>query len=488
VHAETGSLLPPPSRRTDRHDEGDGNSPGRVGARALAALRTSLRGTLLTPGDVGYDVARRVYNGRIDRCPALIARCADAADVVRAVRFARDVGWRPAVRGGGHSAAGHGTRDGGLVIDLSAMKRVEVDAASRVARAQAGLTWGELDGASQAAGLATTGGRISSTGVAGVTLGGGYGWLMRRHGLTVDSLRSVEIVTADGELVTASATEEPDLFWAVRGGGGNFGVVTALELSLHAVGPLVIGGAAFYPAARAVQVADVFRELMAESSDALGAQLNFLIAPPAPFIPPALRGVPVVAIAVCHAGGPADASRDLAPLAALGAPLKSFIKPRPYLSMQRLFDHAGVFGRRTYGRSGHLAALGDTLVEQLVAHAERMTSPLSIVMLSALGGAVARVGEDETAIGNRATACDLTNDAVWEDPEETPRHVDWVESCWAAVRPYTSGVYVNELGDEGEARVREAYPPATYRRLAALKHRYDPRNFFRGNQNISPRA
>lgn len=488
MHAETGSLLPPPPRRDDRRD-GSGGRPGvRVGERTLAALRASLRGSLLTPGDAGYDAARRVYNGRIDRRPALIARCADAADVVRAVRFARDLEWPPTVRGGGHSAAGHGTCDGGFVIDLSAMKRVEVDADSRVARADAGLTWGELDGATQAAGLAVTGGRISSTGVAGVTLGGGYGWLMRRHGLTIDSLRSVTIVTADGDLVTASESEEPDLFWAVRGGGGNFGVVTALEFSLHSVGPLVTGGAAFYPAARAAQVVRVFHELVAESSDALGAQLNFLIAPPAPFIPPELQGVPVVAIAVCHVGAPADVTRDLAPLGALGPPLMSFIKPRPYLSMQRLFDHAGVFGRRTYGRSGHLAALDDTLVEHLVAHAARMTSHLSIVMLSALGGAVARVGEGDTAFGHRATACDVSIDAVWEDPDETPRHVGWVESCWAAVRPYTSGVYVNELGDEGEDRVREAYPPATYRRLAALKHRYDPRNFFRGNQNIWPRA
>ena len=454
---------------------------------AVEAARRACRGEVLAPGDDGFDAARRVYNGAVDRRPALIVRCAGAADVAAAIRLARAHDLPLAVRGGGHSAAGFGVCEGGLVADLSAMKGVRVDPGRRTVQAQAGLTWGELDHETQAFGLATTGGRISSVGIAGLTLGGGYGWLMRRHGLAIDNLLAVDLVTADGDLLTASATENPDLFWGVRGGGGNFGAVTALTFRLHPAGPLVTGGMAFYPVERARELLAAYLDFMAAAPAELTALFNFLLLPPAPFVPPHLVGAPVVAIPVCHVGPPAAAERDLAPLRAL-RPLIDRIKPMPYTRLQRMFDAAGEFGHLTHGRSGHLCRLGGDAVETLVAHATRITSPYSIVMLSPLGGAIARVGEEETAFGFRGTAFDLAIQAVWSDRRHSPRHIRWVEEAWAAMRPFARGVYVNELGDEGEERVREAYSPPAYRRLAALKRRYDPENLFRLNQNIDPAA
>lgn len=460
--------------------------PPAPGAAALAALRRGVRGAVLAPGDPGYDDARRVYNGRVDRRPAVVVRCAGTADVLAGLRFARGEGLPLAVRGGGHSAAGHGVCDGGGVLDLSPMKGVRVDPPRRTVRAQAGLTWGELDHETQAWGLATTGARISSTGIAGVTLGGGYGWLMRRQGLAVDNLLAVDLVTAEGRVVRAAPDEEPELFWGVRGGGGNFGVATALEYRLHAVGPLVTGGMAFYPVARAAEVLRVYRALMADAPDDLCALCNFLLLPPAPFVPPHLVGSAVAAVAVCHAGTAAEARRDLDPLRALGEPLIDRIGLMPYLRLQRMYDAAGVFGRRVHGRSGHLATLDDGAVEALAAHGARVRSPFSIVMVSSLGGAVARVGEEETAFGHRRARFDVAVTAVWEDPADTDRQVAWAEEAWAAVGPRTRGVYVNELGDEGEARVREAYTPRAWRRLRVLKAAWDPGNVFRLNQNIPP--
>ncbi|HEU0297798.1 MAG TPA: FAD-binding protein, partial [Longimicrobium sp.] len=366
------------------------------------------------------------------------------------------------------------------------LKGVRVDPARRTVRAQAGLTWGELDHETQAFGMATTGARISSAGIAGVTLGGGYGWLMRRHGLAIDNLLSADVVTADGRRVTASAAENADLFWGLRGGGGNFGIVTELEYRVHPVGPQVTGGMAFYPAARAGEVLRFYRGWMEDAPGDLCALCNLLLLPPAPFVPPPLVGAPVAAIAVCHAGPAEDARRDLAPLAELGEPLIDRIAPMPYARLQRMYDAAGVFGRHSYGRSGHLPALADAVVDALAAGGSGVESPFSIVMVSSLGGAVARVGDQETAFGRRGTAFDVAVTAVWEDPAAFARHRAWVDGVWRAVRPCTDGVYVNELGDEGPARVRQAYTPGAWERLAALKARWDPENVFRINQNIPP--
>jgi len=457
-----------------------------VATVAIEELAPRLRGMLLRAGDDGYDAIRRTWNGRIDRKPAAIARCAGVGDVIAAVKFARNNNIPFSVRGTGHNVSGCAVRDGGLTIDLSLMKGIRIDPARRLGRVQAGATWGDFDHETQAFGLATTGGRISTTGVAGLTLGGGYGWLMRKCGLAVDNLVSADIVTADGDHLVASEKENSDLFWGIRGGGGNFGIVTSLQFRLHPIGPLVMGGMVFYPATRARELLYFYRSFMASAPDDLTALFNFLIAPAAPFVPPHLRGVPVVAIAVCHAGSLEDAERDLAPLREIGPPLLHRIKPRRYTSVQRMFDAAGEFGYQVFGRCGHLADLGDEAVDTVLAHATHVTSPFSIVMISPLGGAVGRVGEHDTAFSYRSTAFDIAIDSVWRDPFDSARHIDWTLGFWEAMRPFVAGVYVNELGEEGEDRVREAYNPTTYERLVALKGKYDPQNLFCSNQNIKP--
>ncbi len=454
---------------------------------AVQKLRAGLRGALLRPGDAHYDTARLLWNGLVDRRPALIVRCAGAADVIQGLAFARRQGLPLAVRGGGNNITGRALCDDGLVLDLSLMKGLRVDPAGRAARVEAGVTWGELDHETQAFGLATTGAHISTTGVVGVTLGGGYGWLMRKHGLAADNLVSADLVTADGRLLCAGVDSHPELLWALRGGGGNFGVVTSAEYRLHPVGPLVVGGMAFYAAERTAEVLRFYRELTGGASDDLTVLATLCTAPPAPFVPPELRGAPVAALAVCHCGPPDAALRDLAPLRALG-PLVDRIGPIPYTRLQRLFDAAGVFGRCVHVRSGHLTALGDDLIDTVARHFAGITSPLSVVMISPLGGAVARVDERATAFGHRRTAYDIAITAMWADPRESALHRGWADRLWEELRPHSAGVYVNELGDEGEERLRAAYHPASFARLAELKQRYDPDNLFQPCQNIRPDA
>lgn len=414
----------------------------------------------------------------------MIVRAAGVTDVMRGVQFAREHDLELSVRSGGHNVTGCAVTNGGVMIDLSPMKGIRVDPRRRAVRAEAGVTWGELDHETQTFGLATTGGRISSTGIAGVTLGGGYGWLMRAFGLAIDNLLSADLVTADAELLTVSAAEHPDLFWGLRGGGGNFGIVTSFEYRLHALPPRVLGGAVFYLVDRLPAVLGIYRDMMASAPDELTMLLNVLVAPAAPFLPAHVHGKTVAALAVCHIGSPDAAARDLAPLRALGEPLVDRLKPMPYTTLQRLFDAAGVFGNQVHGRSGHLAELGDDVCETLVTHAPHITSPLSIVMLSPLGGAIRRVGEDETAFSHRHAAFDYSIESVWTDPHESARHLQWTDELGDALQRFSIGVYVNELGDEGEARVRDAYNPATFARLVELKHRYDPTNLFHLNQNI----
>jgi FAD/FMN-containing dehydrogenase len=455
-------------------------------AAAFTELRAGVRGALLRAGDEGYDAARRVWNGMIDRKPAGILRCAGAGDVIHAVNVAREHGLLVSVRGGGHNVAGNAVCDGGLMIDLSSMKGIQVDPERRTVRAEAGVTWGELDAATQAHGLATTGGQVSTTGIAGLTLGGGVGWLMRKYGLVVDNLLSVEIVTADGQPRTASATENADLFWGLRGGGGNFGIATAFEYQLHPLGPIVLSGMVLYPAAQARDVLRFVRDFTANASDELSIVVAFLTAPPAPFVPAHLHGTPMIAVAVCYAGPVEEGEAAVASLRAFGPPAVDIIGPMPYTVVQQLFDAGVPFGLQVYLKSEHLASLSDDVIETLLAHTATVTSPLTNVVLFPLGGAVSRVGEMETAFSHRNVAFDYVIYALWTDPAESDRHIRWTRDFAAAMESFSVGVYVNEMMNEGEDRVRAAYNPATYDRLVALKNRYDPTNLFRMNQNIKP--
>jgi FAD/FMN-containing dehydrogenase len=437
---------------------------------------------LVRPGDPAYDEARRVWNGAIDRRPALIARCATPQDVAAALELAHDRDLRVAVRGGGHSIAGWSVIDDGLMIDLSPMKTIDVDVANRTARAGAGVLWGELDAATQAHGLATVGGIVTHTGIAGLTLGGGIGWLMRKHGATVDNLLAADVVTVDGDPIKA----DDELLWGLRGGGGNFGIVTSFEYRLHDVGPTVLGGPLYYALEDGPEVLRFYRDLVFDAPDELTTILNLRMAPPLPFLPPELHGKPVVTVATCYSGELDRGEAVLAPLRAFGTPLVDAIAPRPYVDLQRLFDPSVPHGWHYHWRSCELPPLTDAAIDTLVDHAARITSPRSYIIVFQLGGAVAR-GAD-TAFSQRDAAHDVNINAVWlPDDEEGDRHVRWVRHCHAALEPYARDrVYVNFLEDEGPERVRAAYGAATHDRLVALKRRYDPANVLRSNQNISP--
>jgi FAD/FMN-containing dehydrogenase len=455
-------------------------------APAVGRLRTRFRGALLRPGEEGYDEARRVWNGAIDRRPALVARCAGADDVVEAVRFAREHDLLVSVRGGGHAVAGHAVCDGGLMIDLSLMKAVRVDPAARTTRAAGGLLWAELDRATQQFGLATTGGIISHTGIGGLTLGGGLGHLMRLHGLTVDNLLAVDLVTADGTRLRVDAETEPDLFWGLRGGGGNFGIATALEYRLHPVGPLVLGGPMFWRLDDAPAVLRVVRDLMADAPDELGISAVLRLAPPMPFLAPEHYLKPVVGLVVAWAGDPAAGERAIAPLRALGNPLADVVRPVPYVALQSMLDGSAPHGIHYYWKAHRLRGLPDDAIDALVAGAEGITSPLSQTGIWAVGGAVSRVPRDATAVDGRDVGFEVNTVAAW--PPSNPgaaRHVAWVREAWEALRPHSAGVYANFLSDEGAAGLEPAYG-ARLARLTALKDRWDPTNFFRLNANIPP--
>ena len=456
--------------------------------RAISTLADSFTGALLTPGDAGYDEARRVWNGAIDRHPALIARCANVADVVAALRHARERGLVVAVRGGGHGVAGLAVCDDGVVIDLSAMRGIAVDPATRTACAQAGVLWGELDAATQEHCLATVGGIVTHTGIAGLTLGGGIGWLMRRYGATVDNLLAAEVVTADGDVVRASAEEEPQLFWGLRGGGGNFGIVTSFEYRLHAVGPTVLAGPIFHALEDGPEVLRFYRGYIAEAPDELTTIVMLRQAPALPFVPTELHGRPVVMVTACYAGPVERGEEVLAPLRRFGRPLVDAIAPRPYVELQQLFNPGVPHGWHYYWKSWELPPLQDAAINTLVEQAHRITSPRSYVIVFQLGGALARVGEHDTAFGQRDAAHDVNINAVWlpDDPARD-EHVRWARECYAALEPFATGrTYVNFLADEGQQRVRAAYGEERYARLVALKRAHDPENVFRLNQNIDP--
>jgi FAD/FMN-containing dehydrogenase len=394
------------------------------------------------------------------------------------------------VRGGGHGVAGLAVCDDGLVIDLSPMRAVEVDPARRLARAGAGVLWGELDAATQAHGLATVGGIVTHTGIAGLTLGGGIGWLMRRHGATVDNLLAAEVVTADGEVVRADDDESPELLWGLRGGGGNFGVVTSFEYQLHKVGPTVLAGPIYYDLEDAPEVLRFYRDYIAEAPDELTTIVNLRHAPPLAFLPVEVHGRPVVAVIACYAGSPEDGEQALAPLRGFGSPLFDAVAPRPYVDVQQLFDASVPHGWHYYWKSWELPPLCDEAIDALAEQAARITNPRSYIIVFHLGGEVARVGEQDTAYPQRDAAHNVNINAVsLADDPEPERHVAWAREAFAALEPFGTGrTYVNFLADEGQDRVRAAYGEVKYRRLVALKRAYDPDNVFRLNQNIDPGA
>ncbi|MCU1456581.1 MAG: linked oxidase-like protein [Actinomycetia bacterium] len=452
----------------------------------LDSLQAAFRGPLVSPGDPDYDGARRVWNAMVDKRPSVVARCTGPADVVAAVNFAREHDLAIAVRGGAHSAAGKGTCDDGIVIDLSLMKGVRVDPGSRTVRAQGGVTWGQFDHETQAFGLAAPGGVVSTTGISGLTLGGGFGWLTRRFGLSCDNLVSVDVVTAGGEQIVANVDEHPDLFWALRGGGGNFGIATSFEYELHPVGPVILGGLVGWPLARAAEILAFHREQTRGVPDELGISAAFVTAPPLPFVPDALQFQPAIVVIFCWSGDLDQGQDVLRPWLDLAPPIQ-MVAQLPYTVMQSIQDELAPPGRHSYWKAGYLAELTDDAIAAVVDVAAGVPSPFSLAEMVLWGGAVARVGDDDTAFGQRDGRFLFNAVSMWEDPSATGANVAWARAFHDALQPYASGgVYVNFLSEEGPERVAAAYGPEKFGRLSRIKAQYDPDNVFRLNQNIPP--
>ena len=446
-------------------------------------------GQVFHPEDGGYDEARKVFNGMIDRRPALIARCASADDVAVAVNLARDNDLPLSVYGGGHGVTGSAVVDAGICIDLRGLKGIEIDPEARTVRAEGGLTWGEFDAATQEHGLAVTGGRVTGTGIAGLALGSGSGWLERALGYTCDSLLAAEVVTADGRQVRASEDENPELFWGLRGGGGNFGIVTAFHFRLHEVGPIVLGGMLMYPTDIAPELVRFYRDFMLEAPNAVGTGLAFISAPPLDFIPEAVRGKPVIGVVVCCTGPVEEAEELMRPLREFGPPALDIVQPMPYVAVQQLLEPGAQKGMQNYWTADFLDELPDEAVEALTARATKPVSPLTQVILVPGGGAVEDVDEDAMAFGQRSAPWNLHLLSMWPDPADTETNIAWTRDLAAAIKPWTSGrAYLNFIGDEGLGRVEAAFGPEKYRRLQALKDEWDPENLFRHNQNIPPTA
>ena len=457
---------------------------------AIEALAANFQGPLIDPDHPGYEATRQVWNGHIQRRPALIARCTGVADVVAAVRFGREHGLNPSVRGGGHAVAGHGVCDGDLVIDLSLMTGTRVDPVGQTIQLQGGCLNAHLDRESQVFGLAATGGFVSTTGIGGLTLGGGIGHLMRKFGLSIDALRSCDVVTAEGQFLVANEQENADLFWGLRGGGGNFGVVTSFTFALQPLGPTVLAGMVVWPMDDAPAVLTYLRDYIADAPDEVGLMGNLRLAPPLPAIPAELHGRPIVALVATYAGSVEDGQEAFRPLAAIAPPAANTVAPKPYALHQKAFDAAVPPGRRYYWKSHKLGPLTDEVIDTVIDHCSRITSPLSSVPIFSFGGAVARVREDATAFPYRDAAHDINIVSSWlpEQAADADRHIDWVRTTFAALEPHSRGVYVNFTSDDAADRVRLAYSPQQWNRLTALKATYDPTNFFRRNANIPPNA
>jgi FAD/FMN-containing dehydrogenase len=460
-------------------------SKSALDSEGLQAFGDSLRGELVGPTDPDYDDARRVFNAMIDKNPALIARCAGTADVVKAVDFARAADRQVAVRGGGHNVTGNAVCDGGLVVDLSGMKGVRIDPARQTARVEPGVTWGELNDDLQTFGLGATGGYVSTTGVAGLTLGGGLGWLMRKHGLACDNLLSADVVTADGRLLHACPTENEDLFWGLCGGGGNFGIVTSFEFRVHPVGT-ALAGPIIYPLATAKELMQFYREFAETTPDELTAGILLLTAPRAPFVPEQAQGAPVAAITLAYSGAPEDGEAAIRPLREFGPPVIDLVQPMPFAAVQQMADDFFPPDLRHYWKSSFLGALSDDAIDTIVTRFETVPSPQTIVIVEQGGGALARVDPGATAFPHRTWEFNFLVTSMWGDSRADEDNIAWTRDLWDAVQPFASdAVYVNFLGVEGDERVRSAYGP-NYKRLVNLKRKCDPTNFFQLNQNIPP--
>ena len=454
------------------------NVEGRaVDESSIASFRPGFRGRLLSSADEGYDPSRKVWNAMIDKHPGLIAKCAGAADVIRAVNFARENSLLLAVRGGGHNVAGKAVCDGGLVIDLSEMKSIRVDPIVGTARAEPGVLLGELDQETQAFGLATTLGIVSKTGIGGLTLGGGIGWLNGRYGLACDNMISADVVTADGSFLRASSSENPDLYWALRGGGGNFGIVTSFEYKVHPVST-VLGGMVLYEMSKAREILRFYDDFSRECPDELTTVAGLLTAP---------DGNPVVAIVVCYSGDLEEGEKVIKPLRTFDSPIADLVKPIRYTEMQRLFDEGFKPGFRNYWKANFLRrAMTEEAIDTFVENVSKRPSPMTVVALQQMHGAASRIGPTETAFAHRYGQYDMVILTVWPDPADDDKNVSWTRGLWQAMQPFVErGVYVNNLGEEGEDRVRDAYGP-NYERLVSLKKKYDPTNLLRTNQNIRP--
>lgn len=447
----------------------------------------SFHGSLLTADSPHYDDARKVFNGMIDRFPAVIARCTNSADVVSALGYARDRGLEVTVYGGGHGVTGAAVADGALCIDLRGMKGIDIDASTAVARVDAGCTWGELDAAGEALGLAVTGGRMSTTGIGGLALGSGSGWLERTFGYTCDNLLEADVVAADGRIVTASAQENPELFWALRGGGGNFGIATRFTLQLHPLGPQVLGGMLLYPIPMASAVLKHWRDIILTAPDEAGGAAAFITAPPLDVVPEPLRGQPVIAIIPFYAGDPAEGQRALAPLLEFGPPAGNLVQPMPYTAMQQLIDAVNPAGLPNYWRADFYDSLPDEAVDTLVEIAGRPVSPLTQIIIAPGGGAAARVPENATAFGTRGADFSIHYLSMWADPADTETNIAYTRGIDAAMKRWATGrVYLNFIGDEGPSRIEAAFGPEKFLRLRQLKREWDPDNVFSHNHNIPP--
>lgn len=456
---------------------------------AFAELKAGLRGSLLLPGEPGYDDARSIWNAMIDRRPALIARCLGAADVIAGVNFARQHGLPLSIKGGGHNISGLAVCDGGLMLDMSLMKGVWVDPVARTAHAQAGCLLGDLDRETQVHGLAAVLGFVSNTGIAGLTLGGGFGYLTRKFGWSCDNVLSMEVVTAGGQLVHASENQNADLFWGLRGGGGNFGVVTSFEFQLHPVGPEVTAGAVVWRAEEAGEVLEMYRSLVRRAPPELTCAAILRMAPPAPWLPAAVHGKPVVVLMVCHSGPVEVGQEETASIKAFGAPVGDIVQRRPYTTQQSLLDATQPKGRRYYWKSEYLAELAPEVLAKSVDYSTRSPSPHSGIILFPVDGALNRLPGDYSPMGNRDTAMVLNITAAWEKAQDDAANIEWARSAWRDLRRFsTGGTYINfQTEDEGADRIAAAYGQ-NYARLAAVKAKWDPGNLFRVNKNIAPQG